>query len=839
MARRMRGSTSAIVAMSAVAALLATRAAAQTGGAAALKVEATVAAEVERTGRAEVVLVLADQADLSAAYTMTDPDARGWYVYETLREHSHRSQQALRRRLERAGIGYRSFWAVNAITTAADTKLLRELSGRADVKRIESNRPLRWVDDPVEDRLSLGPLEPTTVEWGVANVNAPAVWELGYGGAGIVVANQDTGIEWQHPALVERYRGWDGAAADHDYNWYDAIHGGGGACGADSPAPCDDNGHGTHTLGTSIGWDGSSNQIGVAPEARWIGCRNMDQGVGTPATYTECFQFFLAPTEVGGGNPDPTRRPHVMNNSWACPPSEGCAVSTLETAVQNAEAAGIFVVASAGNSGPGCATVGDPPAVYAATFSVGAITGANLLASFSSRGPVTADGSGRMKPDLSAPGSTVRSSIPGGGYGYKSGTSMASPHVAGVVALLWSARPHLARDIGATRSLLLATANPAVSVSPAQTCGGIASTSVPNNSFGYGRVDVLAAVNAAANPIASPSASATPTDTPPPATATLTATVTPTVTPTESPTVTPTAVVYAVSGTVRYRVAGRPVAGVTMSASGAASASTSTDGAGAFALSELPAGAIALTAAKNGDFGGGISALDASYILQAVVGFHTLDANERLAGDVTGNGSLSALDASRILQFGVGLLERFEAATACDSDWLFVPIPAAAPNQQVVEPVVTGASCQRGAIAYTPLAVGATGQDFLGVLLGDVTGNWQPALGGPLSRDDNEEGSVHVGRPRRRGGSLDLPVILGAGTHAAALIVDYDRAALKPRSVRRPHTGAPLVAANLTEPGVVRLAAARASAGAPATVLLRFAVLDARGANRLRVRGSD
>ena len=142
-------------------------------------------------------------------------------------------------------------------------------------------------------------------------------------------------MRWTHNALKPQYRGWNGSTADHNYNWHDSIHSGGGACGPNTQAPCDDNGHGTHTTGTTSGDDGAGNQIGVAPGAKWIGCRNMDQGNGTPATYTECFQFFIAPTDLNGQNPDPTLRPHVMNNSWGCPPSEGCAPDTLRTIVEN------------------------------------------------------------------------------------------------------------------------------------------------------------------------------------------------------------------------------------------------------------------------------------------------------------------------------------------------------------------------------------------------------------------------------------------------------------------------------------------------------------------------
>jgi serine protease AprX len=353
----------------------------------------------------------------------------------------------------------------------------------------------------------------------VAQVHAPEVWALGHTGQEIVVANQDTGMRWTHNALKPHYRGWNGSSADHNYNWWDAIHSGGGSCGPNRQEPCDDDSHGTHTTGTAVGDDGSGNQIGVAPGAKWIGCRNMDQTNGTPQTYTECFQFFIAPTNLQGQNPDPTRRPHVMNNSWNCPPSEGCAHDTLKTIVENTQAAGIFVVASTGNLGPNCSTVQNPPAIYEATFSTGAVSGANALAGFSSRGPVTVDGSGRIKPNIVAPGVNVRSSVNSGDSAYSiySGTSMASPHMVGVVALLWSARPDLVRNIAATKQLLSATANPSVTVSNGGLCGGV--DHVPNNHFGWGLVDALAAVNPAPPPPpppAPPPPPPTPSGPPPP-----------------------------------------------------------------------------------------------------------------------------------------------------------------------------------------------------------------------------------------------------------------------------------------------------------------------------------
>ena len=179
-------------------------------------------------------------------------------------------------------------------------------------------------------------------------------------------------MRWTHNALKPHYRGWNGSTADHNFNWHDSIHSRRRHLLAESPwSPATTTRHGTHTTGTTIGDDGAGNQIGVAPGAKWIGCRNMDQGDGTPATYTECFQFFIAPTDLNNQNPNPALRPHVMNNSWGCPTSEGCAAGTLETIVNNTTAAGIFVEVSAGNAGPSCSSVNDPPAIYAASYSTG------------------------------------------------------------------------------------------------------------------------------------------------------------------------------------------------------------------------------------------------------------------------------------------------------------------------------------------------------------------------------------------------------------------------------------------------------------------------------------
>jgi len=450
---------------------------------------------------ATFLVLLTEQADLSHVAALPTKAAQGRAVYDALRQVARRTQAPLRAELNARGIEYRSFYIVNMLAVRGDAALAQALAARSDVATLEANPAVRAGLPESSENQAQAPSGIAAIEWGVRNVRADEVWALGYNGQGIVVAGQDTGYDWDHPALKFHYRGWDGVTADHDYNWHDAIHQNdphtfpGNPCGFDSPGPCDDHGHGTHTMGTMVGDDGGSNEIGVAPGARWIGCRNMEQGWGTPATYAECFEFFLAPYPIGGDpltEGDPSLAPHVINNSWSCPPSEGCDTDSLRNVEENVRAAGIVVVVSAGNSGSACATANEPPALYDASFSIGATDSGNRIASFSSRGPVTADGSNRPKPDVSAPGVGVRSSFPGGLYGSLSGTSMAAPHVTGLVALLWSAAPHLIGSVDSTERLIQETARPVIDYA----CGGD-TDGHPNNVYGWGIVDALAAVNAA------------------------------------------------------------------------------------------------------------------------------------------------------------------------------------------------------------------------------------------------------------------------------------------------------------------------------------------------------
>ncbi len=456
----------------------------------AARVDPRVLADTAEGATARFIVLLRAQTD-TRARVAAEPNraARGRIVFEALRRTANASQPALCAQLDALGARYRAFTVVNALAVEGDRAVVDALAARADVLAIEADRAFRVALADATRAIAA----PSEIEWNISKINAPSVWALGHTGQNIVYANADTGVQWDHPALQSHYRGWNGAA-DHNYNWWDAIHSdlSGDAtnpCGYNLTAPCDDYGHGTHVLGIGVGDDGAGNQIGVAPGARWIACRNMEDGWGSPSTYLECFDFFLAPWDLNQQNPDPDKRPDVVGNSYGCPPSEGCAANSLLVAMDNLRAAGIFMAVSAGNAGPNCATVNEPPAIYDSAISLGATDASDAIASFSSRGPVTIDGSNRRKPDLVAPGVAIRSSVPTNLYGSKSGTSMAAPHAAGAAALLWSAFPSLRRNVDLTEAVL---ANSATRLPITQLCGDDAGQ-YPNNVQGYGRIDVRAA----------------------------------------------------------------------------------------------------------------------------------------------------------------------------------------------------------------------------------------------------------------------------------------------------------------------------------------------------------
>jgi len=471
-------------------------------------------------GSVDALLVFPDQAQPLLAPLRPDSDyhVRRRALIEALKARADTSQAAVRAWLDARAIAHRDFWIANLMQARLPRTALIDLAARGDVARIDPN-PQIALHLPEGEQTAALPAsiaaDPTGIAWGVARIEAPSVWVAGFDGQGVVIGGEDTGYQWDHPVLKPQYRGWNGTTVDHNYNWHDAVHDAplDLTCGNNSPFPCDPNDHGTHTAGTFAGDDGPTasprHQTGVAPGARWIGCRNMDKtGTGTPTRYIECMQWMLEPTNLGNANGNADLAPDVISNSWYCAVTEGCTTGLeIKAAVDNLVTAGIFYAAAAGNSGTkpgsdgtGCETIVGPPATYDSSFVVGATDASDALANFSSRGPVA--GSNLVRPDVSAPGVSVCSSIPTNSYSCAfSGTSMATPHVAGAAALLMSVFPALKGHPSKVAEILRATATTEGVTNTAgvtQSCGGTPITQWPNYMVGYGRVDAL---NATREPI--------------------------------------------------------------------------------------------------------------------------------------------------------------------------------------------------------------------------------------------------------------------------------------------------------------------------------------------------
>jgi hypothetical protein len=340
------------------------------------------------------------------------------------------------------------------------------MAARPDVAQIAS------LPDPRLDPVYEGktPEERRAIEWNIIRVKAPEVWAMGIHGEGAVVASNDTGVDYTHSALVQQYRGnLGGGNFDHNYNWWDGVGG--------YQYPHDYDGHGTHTTGTMVGDDGGANQIGVAPGAEWIACGGLG---GTDPL--DCFEFFLTPWDLNGQNPMPEKAPDSINNSWYDPSS-----FDWRPIIQALNAAGIAVIKSAGNQGSGCSTITNPgyvPEIIAtAAFAQG-----DVIASFSSRGPTSNYGDTILKPEVAAPGVSVRSSWAGGGYNSISGTSMAAPHTTALVALIWSAAPCLWGNVPLTKQFMMWTAE--AKIDPQ--CPPFVDH--PNDVWGWGVLDDLTAV---------------------------------------------------------------------------------------------------------------------------------------------------------------------------------------------------------------------------------------------------------------------------------------------------------------------------------------------------------
>lgn len=390
--------------------------------------------------------------------------ARREAVVSALRSRADRSQREVRAVLEKARLAgrvasYKVLWIVNAIAVQAPKETFWELASHPDVGMIVQDHvrylPQRQQDDPTP---AGGLAQLGQVQWNIQRVQADRVWQaLGITGQGTVVASMDSGVDWQHPQLMTRYRGYTGKpVAVHEGNWY---------CATDEgyTYPGDGLGHGTHVTGIMVGQDG----IGVAPGAQWIAVKVFDnQGTTYDSWIHDGFQWILAPGGV------PALAPDVVNSSW------GSKIDTDEAFlpdVRALRAAEIVPIFSAGNDGPESETI-ESPASYPESFAVGATDRQDLIARFSSRGPSPWD---EVKPEASAPGVGIVSTLPGGALASRSGTSMAAPHVSGLVALIRSANPALSVD--EIEQILTQTALPL-------------GEGHPNDTYGWGLVNAYAAV---------------------------------------------------------------------------------------------------------------------------------------------------------------------------------------------------------------------------------------------------------------------------------------------------------------------------------------------------------
>ncbi|WP_330454635.1 MULTISPECIES: S8 family serine peptidase [unclassified Streptomyces] len=453
------------------------------------QVDSALMKAVDKGGESTFFVVLKDKADLTTAKRKHGHAARAKSAFDELKAKAHNSQQSLNTFLDKKKVGHQDFWIANAVKVTGDQDLVEQLAKRSDVERIvkeqhyklddiESKPTAAQTKAAVKAATRAQAAEEGTPEWGVKDIKADRVWEdYQDRGEGIVIANVDSGVQYDHPDLVDNYRGNNGDGSfTHDYNWYDAS----GECPTD--APCDNNGHGTHTMGTMVGRNG----VGVAPNAKWIAAKGCESDLCTDSSLLAAGQWILAPTDANGQNPRPDLAPNIVNNSWG---NEDAGTPFYEDMLAAWNAAGIFEAFAAGNDGDGvtCSTT-HPPGSQASSYGVGAYDSTGKIASFSGFGPSLVDGS--AKPNISAPGVDVRSTWPGNAYNTISGTSMATPHLAGSVALLWSAAPSLIGDVDATRALL----NDGATDVEDTHCGGTADM---NNVWGEGKLDILSSIDKA------------------------------------------------------------------------------------------------------------------------------------------------------------------------------------------------------------------------------------------------------------------------------------------------------------------------------------------------------
>ena len=372
---------------------------------------------------------------------------------------------------------YEQFFIINCVNTVCKKEVLVKISKRSDVEKICINKKVKIPKLPnnvPEDRNALYSVEKKHVPWNLKMISADkAQKEVENFNNDVVVAIIDSGVDGSHPAIKNNYRGNDKNLKK--YSWYNAVTEKTG----DKEEPYDDRGHGTHVCGTILGQRENS-LLGVCPSAKWIAVKVFDSNGETDnAKLLKAGEWILAPKDENG-NPHSEMAPKVVNNSWGGNSTDGF----YQDMVKRWRNAGIFPVFSAGNvsqfNGGGEDSIGTP-ASYPEAYAVGAIRQDEIVAKFSLRGK--SNYTENFKPDIVAPGVNILSSIPGGKYTIYTGTSMASPHVAGVVCLMLKANPNLSVD--QIEKILNETATPLKDDHY---------TTTPNHGYGHGKVDALNAV---------------------------------------------------------------------------------------------------------------------------------------------------------------------------------------------------------------------------------------------------------------------------------------------------------------------------------------------------------
>jgi subtilisin family serine protease len=454
---------------------------AQAASIAAAKIDKGLTKELQAKGTTRFIVQFAAKADLGPAAKEKTHAKKAKAVFDALTKTARTSQGGALAMLKGIkGSNPKSYWLTNVVLVTGDSALATRLAALKEVASVRPEKIYPLVK-PVEAKVAILAAAGNP-EWGVEMIGADKVWAEGDIGSGITVATIDTGVEYTHDALVMHYRGRNADGTfTHDYNWWDPA----GTCGG---APCDNVGHGTHTMGTILGGDGPgpfSPDIGVAPGAIWIAAKGCEDFGCSSESLLSSGQFVIAPTKLNGADPNPALSPQIVSNSWGSDDPND--TFYLET-VQAWRSAGIIPVFAAGNAGPICGSAGTP-GNFNEVISLGATTKADVIADFSSRGPSP---TGKVSPNMSAPGQDIVSSVPGNGYESFSGTSMATPHAAGTIALMLSAKSAL---IGNYDGVLNALNQTAVD-KPDATCGTPdPSDNDPNYVYGEGRIDAKAAVD--------------------------------------------------------------------------------------------------------------------------------------------------------------------------------------------------------------------------------------------------------------------------------------------------------------------------------------------------------